>query len=324
MVRVTRDKLIDLARAESEMRGQTEDVISGYLIGSVANGEPLIEGTADIDLVLIHQFNPARSRELLPVSENIHFDITHHHSDLYTHPPDLRIHPWLGPSMCEPIFLYDPEHFFERAQAGVRGQFYQIDYFHARSIAFLDRARQFKLNMMHEVAWITSYTHSILEAFNALVTLGGFPVAGRRMVLILQERLNEMGLEEHFFSFQNLLGGDTLSRDHLLDWLIAWEETFIAAGYHSPMFNPARKNYFLHAFRYLIDSGSFTAILWNLITTWNQANEILRNAGESFPAETIWKDVLFKLKLSPEFMAPRAAELEAHLDNIEYIIENWL
>ena len=93
MVRVTREKLIDLARTESEMRGQTEDVISGYLIGSVANGDPFIVGTADIDLVLIHQFEPARSRELLPVSENVHFDITHHHSDLYNYPPDLRVHP---------------------------------------------------------------------------------------------------------------------------------------------------------------------------------------------------------------------------------------
>lgn len=323
MVRVTRDKLIDLAHAESEMRGQTENVISGYLIGSVANGEPLIEGTADIDLVLIHQFQPARSRELLPVSENIHFDITHHHSDLYNYPPDLRIHPWLGPSMCEPIFLYDREHFFERAQAGVRGQFYQIDYIHARTIAFLERARQFKSNMIHEVARITNYTHSILEAFNALVTLRGLPVAGRRMVLILEERLREMGFEEQFLTFQNLLGGDTLSRDQLLDWLSVWEETFIAAGYLSPMFNPSRKNYHLHAFRNLIDSDRFITILWNLITTWNQANEILGDSGEALPAEAIWKDALVKLKLSPEFMDSRAAELEDHLDNIEGIIEDW-
>jgi hypothetical protein len=324
MVRVTRDKLIDLARTESEMRGQIEDVISGYLIGSVANGEPFIEGTADIDLVLIHQFEPARHRELLPISENIHFDITHHHSDLYNYPPDLRVHPWLGPSMCEPIFLYDPEHFFERAQAGVRGQFYQIDYIHARSVAFLERARRYKSDMVHQDAWITNYTHSILEAFNALVTLSGFPIAGRRMALILQERLNEMGFEEHFFAFENLLRGDTLSKNQLLDWLIAWEETFIAAGYLSPIFNPARKNYFLHAFRNFIDSNCFTAILWNLITTWNQAIEMLYDVGETIPAHTIWKDVLVKLKLSPEFMDSRAAELEDHLDNIEDIIENWL
>ena len=133
-----------------------------------------------------------------------------------------------------------------------------------------------------------------------------------------------MGFEEYFFAFQNLLGGDTYSRDQLLDWLIAWEETFIAAGYHSPMFNPARKNYFLHAFHNLIDSDHFTAILWNLITTWNQANEILDDVGETLPAQVIWMDTLDRLKLSPEFMESRSAELEEYLDNVEEIIENWL
>ena len=144
------------------------------------------------------------------------------------------------------------------------------------------------------------------------------------MALILQERLNEMGFEEYFFAFENLLGGDTLSKNQLLDWLIAWEETFIAAGYHSPMFNPARKNYYLHAFRNLIDSDHFTATLWNLVTTWNQAIEILNDAGGTILDHSIWKDVLVKLKLSPEFIDKRAAELEDHLDNIEDFIENWL
>jgi hypothetical protein len=324
MVRVTRDKLIDLARAEAERRGQSEDVISGYLIGSVADGEPLIDGTADIDLVLIHTYLPERARELLPLSENIHFDITHHHSDLYSNPPELRIHPWLGPSMCEPIFLYDPNHFFERAQAGVRGQFYQLDYVHARSAAFLKNARRFKSNMVHSITWITNYAHAILEAFNALVNLGGFPVAGRRMVLKLEDRLKDLGFDEHFLAFQNLLGGDSLSKVQLQNWLTAWEKNFIAAGYFSPMFDPTRKNYFLYAFRNLLDSDSYTAIVWNLITTWNQAAGILEEAGETLQVDAIWKDTMVKLRISPEFRDERGSELEAQLDNIEEIIEHWI
>jgi hypothetical protein len=324
MVHVTREKLIDLAREETKRRNQTEDVISGYLIGSVASGKPLIDGTADIDLILIHQYEPARHREFIPLSENIHLDIFHHHSDLYAHPPDLRIHPWLGPSMCEPIFLHDPDHFFERAQAGVRGQFYQIDNIHTRSITFLERARYFKLNMADNHSWIANYTKAILESVNALVSLNGFPVAGRRMSLVLRDRLKDMGFEEHFITFQKLLGGDSLQAAQLNDWLLAWEGAFDAAGNLSPAFLPSRKNYFLHAFRNLIDSEDFESILWNLITTWNQAIRILENIQDSTPHEILWKDAQTQLELSSASRELREAELEHHLDNIEVILENWL
>jgi hypothetical protein len=323
MVRVTRQKLIDLAREESEKRGQTEDVISGYLIGSVASGDPMINGSADIDLVLIHKYEPIRTREYIPLSENIHFDITHHHRDLYNYPPDLRTHPWLGPSMCEPVFLYDPDHFFERAQAGVRGQFYQIDYVHARSIAFLERARRFKLDLHTDSSWIRNYTRSILESVNALASLGGFPAAGRRMTIILQDRLANLGFEDYFVTFQNLLGVDSLPEDMLTDWLDAWEEEFDIAGYFNPAFNPTRKNYFLHAFRKLINNENTCAILWNLITTWNQVVGVLEQRGESPQHGTTWKDALEQLKLSPQFRETREAELEHHLDNIEEVLEDW-
>jgi len=324
MVRVTREKLIDLAREETERRSHTEDVISGYLIGSVARGKPLIDGTADIDLILIHQYEPARHREFIPLSENIHLDIFHHHSDLYAHPPDLRIHPWLGPSICEPIFLHDPDHFFERAQAGVRGQFYQIDNIHARSTTFLERARCFKKDMTDDHSWIANYTKSILESVNALVSLDGFPVAGRRMAVVLRDRLKDMGFEEHFITFQKLLGGDCLHATQLHDWLLAWEGAFDAAGNLSPAFLPVRKNYFRHAFRNLIDSENFESVLWNLITTWNQAIEILGNTSEAAPYEIRWMDVRTQLGIAPESRELREAELEHYLDNIEVIVENWL
>jgi len=324
MVRVTRDKLIDLARQEAERRGQTEDVISGYLIGSVATGDPLINGSTDIDLVLIHQFVPVSKREFIPLSDNIHFDIAHHKDEFYNHPPDLRIHPWLGPSMCEPLFLYDPEHFFERAQAGVRGQFYQSDYVIARSKALLERANHLKAKCYPNNSWISHYAHSAMEAVNALATLGGFPITGRRMAILLRDRLTGLGFEEQFSAFQHLLGGDLLQEEYTPDWLDSWEKIFIAAGYLNPKFNLARKNYYQLAFHNLIETKNAEAILWNLITTWDQARQILADAGETKELDTIWEEMLIKLELSDEFMDRRIAELEHHLDAIEEILEKWV
>jgi hypothetical protein len=322
-VRVTPEKLIDLAREEAEQRGQSEDVVSGYLIGSLASGDPIIADTADIDLVLIHKYEPQRRREFIPLSENIHLDISHHPIELYSSPPELRVHPWLGPSMCEPIFLYDPDHFFERAQAGVRGQFYQLDYIHQRAAAFLSRARMCKSNLHSDRAWIRNYADCLLEASNALATLGGFPVAGRRFTLLLKSRLIELDFEDQFNEIQGLLGADLLNQDSISHWIPAWEAAFNEVAYLDPGLNLARKNYFLQGFLNLIESENSEANLWNLLTTWNLAIDSLERSGEYPQHTSFWEEVLTQLKLTSQFRDLREMELEQYLDRIEELIENW-
>ena len=322
-MRVTQEKLIDLAREEAERRGQTDNVLSGYLIGSVASGDPIIGGSADIDLVLIHRHKPDRNREIVPLSNDIHLDITHHSSEVYRHPPELRIEPWLGPSMCEPIFLYDPDHFFERAQARVRGQFYQSIHTHTRSLAFLDRARDAKPGNHPDPAWVTQYKHSALEAANALANLGGFPIAGRKMSILLQSRLHELNFEDCWFEFQNLLGISTLQEELIADWITAWEGAFDAAAYHDPMFNPARKNYFLKSFLSFIDMGIAKEILWCLLTTWSSAIQILHEISTDDPPHAVWEFALEHLKLSPDHRINRNEELDGFFDHVEKILEKW-
>jgi len=322
-VRVTREKLIDLAREEAERRGQTDDVLSGYLIGSVASGDPIIGGSADIDLVLIHRHKPDRNREIVPLSNDIHLDITHHSNDVYRSPPELRIEPWLGPSMCEPIFLYDPDHFFERAQAGVRGQFYQSDHTITRSMAFLDRARNAKPGINHDPAWVTQYTHSALEAANALASLGGFPICGRKISILLQSRLLEQNYEELWFEFQNLLGFSTLQEELIADWITAWEVAFDAAAYHDPMFNPVRKNYYLKSFLSFIDMGIAKEVLWCLITSWSSALQILHDISEDYQYHSVWESALEHIMLSPDHRTHRVDELEDFLDHVEEILDSW-
>ena len=120
-MKITRQQLIDLARHEVLQRTHQRGILSGYLIGSVVGGDPLLGDTADIDLVLIHRESVTPKREAVRLSHQVHLDISHHSKDVYMKPSELRVDPWLGPSLCEPIFLHDPEHFFEWAQAGARG-----------------------------------------------------------------------------------------------------------------------------------------------------------------------------------------------------------
>jgi predicted nucleotidyltransferase len=324
-VRITREKLIDLARRETVQRASRGGVISGYLIGSVAHGEPLLGGTADIDLVLIHDEKPPAQREVVPLSPEIHLDITHHSRDLYMNPRELRIHPWLGPSMCEPIFLHDPEHFFEWAQAGARGQFFRPDYTYARAHAFLRRARQLKAVLGVSNRWLKSYTRALLEAANAVACLSGFPQAGRRLTLSLEKTLEDLGQSTVYAGFMRLLGVETFNGWDLPKWLTAWARAYDDAVQNSdnPELTPMRRDYYLTGFQALADAGRPEAVVWTLLRTWEWAMHALDIAGGADHHQPSWDAVREHLGLQPISESSRVGELERFLDHIEELLEDW-
>lgn len=325
-MRITLDKLVDLARREAERRGATRDVISAYVIGSVAAGHPLLGGTADIDLILIHEARPSNRREIVPLSQEVHLDITHHARAMYRNPRRLRTQPWLGPSVCEPLFLYDPAHFFEWAQASARGQFHRSDHALSRARAFLARAKRHRAALDGAGdGWLPCYLRSLLEAANSAASLAGFPAAGRRMALTLETRLRSIGLEELFAHFNSLLGPDQLSEWELPEVLSAWAQSFDAASAlgSRPDLCPVRRDYFLRAFQTLIEDGSNRAILWPLLASWACANLALGAAGSPVPKEAVWHATVAHLRLAPSDRPSRGDALEGFIDRVEEVLERW-
>lgn len=324
-MRITRDKLIELARREAEQRTETSDVISGYLIGSVVKGQPLLGDTADIDLVLIHDGQPALSRESVPLSDQVHFDIAHHSRDLYDRPRELRVHPWLGPAMCEPIFLHDPQHFFEWAQAGARGQFYRPDHMHSRALAFLKRAREARSVLALSGRWIKTYTRAALEAANAVACLSGFPVAGRRLALSLELVIKELGYPEVYVGLMRLLGAETLQGWDMPEWLSAWARAFDAASVlvTEPDLAPCRRSYYLSGFQALVEADRPETVIWTLLTTWERSMYALNTTEMTTVHSPTWETLLQHLRLGPSSAASRSEELENYLDQVEDVVETW-
>jgi hypothetical protein len=318
-VRVSRQKLIDLALREVEERANSDHLLSAYLIGSVTTGAPILGGTADVDLVFIHDSDVPFEREFVPLSSDFHLDIVHHASELYNRPTELRVDPWLGPTMCEPMFLYDPLHFFERAQAGVRGQFHRADFVHQRASAFLEQSREMSHSL--EDDWIKMYTQVLLEAANALVTLAGFPVAGRRLSMILEARLSEMDFESFHSRFLAMLGADELKPEQLDVWIANWQAVIDAASAYDERFLEVRSKYHRMGFQSLIEEGYPQAILWNLIRTWNSAIRALAFTGNEEQFRQPWKEFLGALKLDRSHREKRSTDLEQYLDDIEGVIE---
>lgn len=332
-MRVTRDRLLSLALKETERRAQRGDVLSGYVIGSLAAGDPLIAGTGDIDLVLIHDTTPWLEREFVPLSSEIHLDIAHRPRSFYQQPRELREHPWFGPEMCEPAFLYDPTHFFEWAQAAVRGQYYRPDFVHARAQAFLRRARESVLEALGDRSWLSRYLRALLETANAVASLTSFPAAGRQVGMQLAAKLDQAGHPELLERFQLLLGADLLPPRALPDWIAAWAREYdlaMSGGIEStnsepasdrpdfdPSLTPERRDYFLAGYQSMVENGRGSLILWPLLANWERLPVGL--AGHPDP----WASVLEQLHLSPSFADQRTAALERLQDEVDRQLERW-
>ncbi len=324
-MRIPPRQLVDLAKKETLQRADHGSIVSGYLIGSVAHGNPLLGGTADIDLVLIHREEPSTSREFVRLSHQIHLDISHHHVDLYSRPSDLRVHPWLGPALCEPIFLHDPDHYFEWAQAGARGQFFRPDHAYARATAFLRQARQGLSILTLSQRWLKIYLRSLMDAANAVACLDRFPVSGRRLALQLRAQAEHFNYPDLYQDFITLLGGEHLKSWDIPDTLAAWARAYDEASQSiaNPSLPPYRRDYYLQGFQAMVEDGHTEAILWPLLQVWERVMVVLPDVDENQAHFSAWQAFLKQLRLRKSDKDLRNETLGNYINQNAAWIEEW-
>jgi len=316
----------DLARQRARERAS---ILSIYLVGSVAAGErPLGEAT-DLDLVLIDGDPPTRRRELVPLSDGLVADLQTHSRDDYRNPKALRVDPWRGPEMCEPVFLYDPLHFFELAQASARGQFHRPDHVFARARAFLERARaDFRVSAFapepvpSTPLSLAAFCQGLWNAANAVITLTGFPGGARRLLLKLEAadaRLGRPGLYDGFLEVFDIGKVDATEASR---WVSDWAETYRAAQTETDeLLHPARLPIYERGFRAQIESDRATDLVWLLLYTWQAA---MRRLPTNSPAAAPYAEFLARLGLSDArgFQTRIQAAL-ALAQRCELTIANW-
>ena len=79
-MRVTRESLIRIAKETAQQRAFNDrGIIAAYLSGSLASDEvdPLLGGTTDIDVILVHADEPVNRREFVKLTPDFHVDISH-------------------------------------------------------------------------------------------------------------------------------------------------------------------------------------------------------------------------------------------------------
>lgn len=323
---ITPDRLIDLAKEETEQRAKRLPITAGYLVGSVLQDEPLLGGTADIDLILIHKTFPLRPREVKRLSPDVHLDIYNLSKEDFENPRDLRTEPLLGSSLCGSMRLYDPDHFFDWAQAAACAQFSRPDNRLARAHKLLEDARVARKNLTAgEPTWPRTFVHAAWNGANALCCLHSKPVHGRRAVPHLRQRLEALNALEHLARFLALFDAQGMEGWNIPHWLTSFGKAFDFAIQlnQGETAKPVRRDYFLRAFQELAESGQPEAVVVSLLTHWplpaTAEDPIVQEAAEA----NAWRDLLNATGLSDGEFKRKRSELEVFLDGAELFMEDW-
>ena len=92
-MRVTRESLIKIARETAQERAYNDkDIIAAYLTGSLSNDQidPMLGGTADIDIIFVHKDEPKHRREFVRLTPDFHVDISHRAKSEFKRPRGRR------------------------------------------------------------------------------------------------------------------------------------------------------------------------------------------------------------------------------------------
>lgn len=327
-MRVTRESLIRIAKETAQQRAFNDpDVIAAYLTGALASDtDPLLGGTADIDVIFVHAEEPKHRREFIKLTPDFHVDLSHRARAEFKRPRELRLDPWLGWEMYDPLLLFEREKFFEFVQAGLRAGFE----FNApapalqRSRILLADARQIWRDLLSVSDLVTpkdvaQFMKSLYHAVNAVAELSGPPVQERRLMLEFPSRAETAQRPEMNAGLISLLGASELDPSLMNTWMPEWKlafESVMESNRVDPRIHPARLNYYEKAIQAILASDNPRVALWPLLQTWTLAAEVL-----SDHALEPWRSACGQLGLTLPGFEGRVEGLDRFLDDVEALLD---
>ncbi len=326
-MRVTRESLIRIARETVQERSYNDkSIIAAYLTGSLLTEDPFLGGVTDIDLVLVTASTPPMSREIVGLTPDFHLDISYRAKADYHPPRELRVNPWLGYEIYDPMLLYESQHFIEFTQAAVRAgfEFHEPSLVLQRCRTLLDHGRKIWFDLMdigedNGPKDVAKYLKSLYHAVNVIAELNGPPLPERRLLLMfpsLAEQAERPGLS---VGLLGLLGASHLDTSTLAGWLPAWESDFKSAyetGKADPRVHTARTNYYKKSFDAMLGGDDPAVMLWPLFNSWTRAIVVL-------PEDEIdtWQAARATLGLSGKGFVERVEGLDHYLDEIDILLD---
>lgn len=327
-MRITPSMLYKIARDTVSQRTRKDhSLLAIYLSGSLFTGDPLLGGTADIDLFFIHDDRVSPEREIQRLTDEVHLDIAHHGRDDYSQARALRLHPWLGYGIINCKIMHDPQHFMDFTQASVRGQFNQPENVLGRAQNQAEHARQIWL-VLHDLGdepqleQVDQYLRAVRQAASAVACLSGPPLTDRRFLLGFPARATAVGRTGLYPGLVGLLGGAQAGEEELPAWLGAWEGAYqaVPADQAPARLHSDRFAYYQRAFKKIVASERPQDVLWPLLRTWHGAVELL---PENEAQVKEWREAFQEIGLLGPGFVEKVAALDAYLDNVEELLDEW-
>ena len=325
-MRVTRESLLRIAKETAQERAYNDpEIIAAYLTGSLLNIEPMLGGTADIDIVFVHKTKPTQVREFVKLTPDFYLDISRRMKEEFKSPRELRGDPWLGYEMYDPILLYEREKFFDFVQASLRAgfDFEQPPLMLQRCRKMLSHGRQIWMDLTDvESAGpkeIAKYMKSVFHALNAVAELSGPPMYERRLLLEFPARAESAGKPELTASAFALISANTVGVDKVKGWTSDWKYAFKLASENANVdmrINPARANYYEKAINAMLEGEIPLAALWPLFLTWTLSAQVLEGDHLKF-----WQNAAGDLGLLGAGFAEHVDQLDHFIDDVEIILD---
>jgi len=325
-MRITRDKLLKFAEAAVMQRVHNDrHLVCVYLTGSLLDSEPLLGGSTDIDLIFVHDSEPAAPREITRINNEVTLDIANISQQVFHHPRRLRQDPWWGSFLCEnPVALHDNQHWFEFTQASVCAQFNLSENINSRARPMAESARQrwagLSLAPVFTPPKVLEYLCSLKEAANTLACLSGPPLTLRRFMLKFPSRVEALGRPGMAEGLADLFTTDSSPAQAPV--FAAWNEALAAVGMQSscpPNLLPCRAGYF-HGAAEALWTEEYPAAAWIILNTWVRALCALGDPQNLRPA---WEESCRYFGLSADLFEKRIEELDAYLDSVEETLDMW-
>jgi len=328
-MRVTRDSLIRIAKETVQERtynDKEKEIVAAYLTGSLLAEEPMLGGTADIDIVFVYKNKPMQGREFVKLTPDFHLDISRRARDEFKTPRELRGDPWLGYEMYDPMLLFEREKFFDYVQASLRAgfEFEQPPLMLQRCRQLYSHARQIWMDLMDVgdkagPKEVRKYFKSLYHAINVVAELSGPPLQERRLLLEFPARAEaaqKPGLTTGAFG---LIGANNVDAEKVKSWVPDWKSAFTIACEKSGVdqrIHPARVNYYEKAVLAMLDGDVPLAAIWPLIHTWTLSVEVLEGDQVQF-----WQKACGELGLLGAGFEARVQGLDQYLDELDILLE---
>ncbi|MBI9044473.1 MAG: hypothetical protein JEZ06_08310 [Anaerolineaceae bacterium] len=328
-MRINREILLKLTRQfVSKTVYENRNLVCIYLTGSLIREEPLLGGTTDIDLFFIHDREPPSKREIVPLSEDIHFDIAHLPQKVFRQPREIRSQPWIGSFICQdPILLHGTQHWFEYTQASICAQYDRPEFKLLKARPLIEEARSdwMEINLgsiTNPVDLVWKYLKSLENASNAIAVLSGPPLTDRRFLMDFPERAQEINRPGLTAGFSDIMMPRSISVELWKKWLNQWDALMSQLGKEvscPPSLQDCRKNYYSKAASVIWDTYP-EAALWPIYKSWTKAIRYLSEKS-SFLKE--WEDISLVLGFINESFNINVQKLDEYLDIVEDSLDDW-